>query len=906
MSYVIQNNSAPTIITDDTFLIALSVDIQTSANSSPYREIYAELKVDNVEVPIKNYSFNNQDDSIGTECSFTLADVYNDKSKITKSAVYDFRLGEKIAGENLYLKDDFENGSTIDAQWVSGTIQNTTQSGGKLILNNGGTTNYCFIETPEQYHFYDSQIIFDVYSIATGTDVVNEIAVVGTGTSDLWLSIYNGGYDFYFNTGSGLTNNSGVWDNPSKIKFSHDKLNAKINLDTYKNGVWTNKESVDVDQFFANEPLFSIYLTLYCNGATNAVGTFTFNRVYSTMFNESAVSWGITYTGQRLASSIYSEVSKIFSFSTVSGIADKLNLAPDRDLMIYDPNRSPFNATQVESQFDTAGNEYAIEDFPVSGLMLSDLFDEIFVNRCGFSSVVTDIEDFPIKQLSFPMGVSYWQSLKDVLTPFLPLVEEINNVLYVRDSTLAISSGYPAIPELTISGVIDYSLNAQYSTADAVRLTYQDQTNDYIETSYQILNTQYTEASTGDLIKLERWVLILTKRNNLYPNVIVDQTKDDFLRRHFRNSTLVKLEQISLTWDDYGRITQVAQHTEELVPDLNNPGSFVWRTGTFEETTNINFQQHPFEPAKQFIQSTTRQRTGLAVVDTDNPDEWSISSGEFVQAYEDAKRAGNIKSGQAYRDTQSLKTFIEKFEPQRNGLVTYRRNAFDHLADSDIYNWDEPRAGEVSIDKANNSKQNTLIVLPTDADTKGDGTFYDFDIKEIPLSVGIPLARRVLKKISDYPAKFSGNVIGYDLNIRRGYVFEAKDTNNVSQGYFIVEGYAGQGNEKTHTMSVVASQVAVTTDTNISSYQISIPSNTSVILTRNIRCESGYQLTSETVSDLTVEARHGSSGSWTNLESSALDLSTWNGSTESFQIRLTAATVASRTLKNFNLIIARP
>jgi hypothetical protein len=50
-------------------------------------------------------------------------------------------------------------------------------------------------------------------------------------------------------------------------------------------------------------------------------------------------------------------------------------------------------------------------------------------------------------------------------------------------------------------------------------------------------------------------------------------------------------------------------------------------------------------------------------------------------------------------------------------------------------------------------------------------------------------------------------------------------------------------------------------------------------------------LRSETVSDLTVEARLSGTSTWINIETTPIDLTTWNGSRQNFEIRLTADNV---------------
>jgi hypothetical protein len=633
----------------------------------------------------------------------------------------------------------------------------------------------------------------------------------------------------------------------------------------------------------------------------NSVVNFRIGKVVSAV-----TTWEKTMNAQRVASFSYNELERTYSLETVSGLADKFNLAPETDLMIYDPDRSPFDATQVESLFDTSGVEYAVEDFPIEDLDLEQLNDEIWVNRCGFTSVVCTYPNFIIKQRSFPMGASYWESFRDIFPSLAPpVVEEIGGVLYILDPTAALPSGFPAPPELTLTGTINYTLNGNYSTADAVRMTFQDALWDYTENDISVSNEVTTADTDGFTyntnIITNHWVYKHSSR----PNAVVKRELQAEFRDTYRNPGLDHFKETILTntFDEYGRISRVTRVNNELVPDLENEGDEVWQENVTTEILNAEYGQHPYRMDAQYQKKLSRILTGLTVEDATN----TYLGSTFKQSFRDAHRAGNLNSDQTYAANKTLRTFTEKFSPTRDGQIKRDFDGFDNVRGVEMDYLSEPRTGAAELD-GNNSKQQTLIVLPADGDTKGDGTFIDLDIKEMPLDDGIPLARRVLKKLTEYPATFTGTQVGaVDFRVRRGWIFEAKDVNNVSHGYFMVEGYAGQGSVNGgHTLQIQASQVAIIADTEIACYQITIASAGTKTFSRTIDCVDGYELTSETVADITVEARHSSGGAWTNIETGALDLSTWAGTTETFEIRLTAGTVTVKTIKHFNLIVAQP
>ena len=88
---------------------------------------------------------------------------------------------------------------------------------------------------------------------------------------------------------------------------------------------------------------------------------------------------------------------------------------------------------------------------------------------------------------------------------------------------------------------------------------------------------------------------------------------------------------------------------------------------------------------------------------------------------------------------------------------------------------------------------------------------------------------------------------------------------------------------------------------------LALESLASVIHTVQIDCFSGQSLyMSASVPDLTVEARHGTVGAWTNLETTAIDLTPYDGSRETFQIRITAPSAASHYTRAFPVYVGPP
>ena len=94
-----------------------------------------------------------------------------------------------------------------------------------------------------------------------------------------------------------------------------------------------------------------------------------------------------------------------------------------------------------------------------------------------------------------------------------------------------------------------------------------------------------------------------------------------------------------------------------------------------------------------------------------------------------------------------------------------------------------------------------------------------------------------------------------------------------------------------------------TSDNPITSFSISLESAEVKTFTIKIDCKTSNFLSSEVVGDLTVEAKLHTDSGWTNIETTPLDLSAYNATRPSFDVRLTAGTVSSPVKRIFNLTV---
>ena len=71
-------------------------------------------------------------------------------------------------------------------------------------------------------------------------------------------------------------------------------------------------------------------------------------------------------------------------------------------------------------------------------------------------------------------------------------------------------------------------------------------------------------------------------------------------------------------------------------------------------------------------------------------------------------------------------------------------------------------------------------------------------------------------------------------------------------------------------------------------FSLSLPVSTSQIFTCKIDCETDYEVSADTITGVAVEAKRAADSSWVDIATTPIDLSTWTGTQQEFQFRITA------------------
>jgi hypothetical protein len=83
-----------------------------------------------------------------------------------------------------------------------------------------------------------------------------------------------------------------------------------------------------------------------------------------------------------------------------------------------------------------------------------------------------------------------------------------------------------------------------------------------------------------------------------------------------------------------------------------------------------------------------------------------------------------------------------------------------------------------------------------------------------------------------------------------------------------------------------------------------IKSGSAVTINRTVRCYDGYLLSCETVGDIAVTAKHNLEVSYTDIEATPIDVSSFAGTDQTFQFRFTPGSVAG--VRSFRIRLGPP
>jgi len=444
----------------------------------------------------------------------------------------------------------------------------------------------------------------------------------------------------------------------------------------------------------------------------------------------------------------------------------KIETTPELDLIIYDPALETIDETTLEPISDSRGGFYYPEVVRKYGLSLHYLFQEIFVDRCGFAAFQTNIPDYGIKRYDCSAGSSFYSALVGYIGMWEPLLYTEGNTLWIVDTSMVSPSNLPAGRPFTPKAYRTASNTDARDRIGGLILQYIELANkwDYYtiavddpeittsgDTSTSVVRTyrEYRKRSLPFVIQrraLDKEVTTIRQGDPTFGDVVEIITND-------------------LIYDYAGRIKSRVRTAESMLPSV--AGIFSMQTSE-TETETYSYQQHPFKQRQIYVKEKKYTRSGLMVW---NEEDEHLDA-PFKQTLKDAHRSGNLTwdllaTSGAVR-TLPIETRIETARPLRSGDVRVTVVEKDLLANVVTKQYTEERAGDIGLSTLSPSQQRMYVFPEELVDAELNSRIDTFHIGEVPLAAGLPLAKRTLKQRMENNGQIEMEGIGFDRAMKIG------------------------------------------------------------------------------------------------------------------------------------------
>lgn len=625
------------------------------------------------------------------------------------------------------------------------------------------------------------------------------------------------------------------------------------------------------------------------------------------------------------------DIGDTFKLTAKSLIEARLETSPLNTVVLYDPAKLTVNESEFIGIADIDGVDNPVTIVSTAGLSTHSLFDYA-ADICGFAGVVTNIPDFPLRRIDFTPGDPYFDTINGVIGLFEPQFDiDSSDNLVIREGTNDVLATVSAAKELTVDYVSALSDSRDIVRFKGTLLTYQEQGTGW---DYMI----------PDVIPKTTWFRGIVGQ---YPMTQTETVVNKYYRRSFPNTPVFTrvvaqrkwvrqpFQQIAATaeivnYNDTGLITsrerrefgwsQAPDSWVTFCAGIPGPGydpSFESSETAYMSAGDDTFSfglvltktsreaktylAHPYKSDEVYCSTSDIEERGLITRDSTNQQ----LGADFDQSLQVGLMAGNLVAGLgSYWGRTGGHS--EAQSPAQNRQLAIRTSQENSLnADGESFlsdDYTDDRTGDIGI-SINKAIQKQAYVF--DEGDPAAKRIQKLNGGEAPLSILRPLATR-LNRRQYYPGRHALKVPGMDWSLVKGRAVNPKDRQGASFGTYRITGRNISGSEGKFETALTAKQIGsaeVVAESSAlnDSFSIAIESGQSKIIPFNVQCFTGNELSGESVADLAVEARHGASGGWTNIETTPIDLSPYDGSTELFQVQITAGTVTTPFVRSFTL-----
>lgn len=536
------------------------------------------------------------------------------------------------------------------------------------------------------------------------------------------------------------------------------------------------------------------------------------------------------------------------TFGAIDIIADKFSLAPRFPVTMYDPNRVKYD--QVDVKIEDCAREYPsgaiimpiIE--PVFGLTMKQVLDRAYTARgaflgvlgvgylassagflsqiiqtstnqtgCGFSRVITNIVDYPVRRADWSIEGTWHDGAQPVVAMYSPVYFVIGTVLYIidPDTPLPYSASMYTIP---LSEHKALSLRQEFKPdINAVEVTYQYSANDPSEDlqkeSRPVFTDKVEETGTEGVAGYSRvttrkwsveWFLPTEPANVLasYDTSVettIEQTIIWAIRDPDDGSTVdtvengrrvTHFERIEYTYEGELKVGHERETQAAIAIDVDQRVQLI----TVEhESMTCTWTDDPVRPGVK-IQDTVRiDVMGRCYIDN-GPETMFEESGDLEIARKftvmDAQVSGVVETDMELTDLIPTKTIRQTLRRVSGSQVDMEVVTIDHINNVVSRTYTDPVTGDATTDPfATRSRTLRLRDLPSEADI-GPRPPLAVNAYELPRVRAIQLGQKVMARLKNPFMTFPVDLPDPNFSLGRGSVSRGQTRTGFTTNFFVL------------------------------------------------------------------------------------------------------------------------
>lgn len=515
------------------------------------------------------------------------------------------------------------------------------------------------------------------------------------------------------------------------------------------------------------------------------------------------MEWNTEFDEGQIGSTVYDiargedgAAADVFTFTGISESSKKLATTAEWDIILYDPMKISLDAADFETVTDNFNRVYTTTLVKIPNMKLYDVLDYV-VEACDFANKFTDIENYPLSRVEIKAGQTYFDAIAAYIAMFEPYPSVVNDVLWIHDGTVGHDSDSPAAIPVTIDDLSQLGVNTEIQRVDCLDVTYAE-----LRRNFDYSETRELPPSTDHLfsygVPTADVVTTLTYRDyfrNSQPDKpVVSDLEKKVVKTYIKNflgqvTNFQAAEETERYYtDSYGR---EIRHTLVKVMLVLQFGDVTWTFTSHDETDTTTWKAHPLQPSKVYQARREEHIKRHVTLDGSN----TYFDRPFQAITEDLHRAGLLTADNVNQNPPKLTDInIEEMKPLTSDTVLVTRKQIDALAGLIKSSTSVQRVGDVGVEALVFRQGRIPVFLDDTTERDPKNHIEEFNIGEVPLTIGIPLAVRVLRSRKTWNKRVLLTVIGIDHTLLPGMPIEAFERDSeTSLGIYSIEGRRRSG-----------------------------------------------------------------------------------------------------------------